>query len=146
MQSFLNLFNCKQLIKSPTRVTDKTSSLLDHIFTNNPSKINQSGVIRTGFSDHYLTYCTRKNIKFPLGKHKTIKFRSMKNYSQLDFLNKLRNMNWLVVMNSQDVNEAWSIFKTIFTGVLDDIAPFKQVRIKGRTEPWMNSAILDLLR
>ena len=70
----------------------------------------------------------------------------MKNYSQLDFLNELRNINWLVVMNSQDVNEAWSIFKTIFTGVLDDIAPFKQVRIKGRTEPWMNSAILDFIK
>ena len=49
-------------------------------------------------------------------------------------------------MNCQDVNEAWLIFKTIFTGILDEIAPFKEVRIKGRTEPWMNSDILDLIR
>ena len=145
-KSFLNLFNCKQLIKSPTRVTDKTSSLLDHIFTNNPNKINQSGIIKTGFSDHYLTYCSRQNVKFSLGKHKTIRFRSIKNYSQLDFLNRLRNIDWSIVMNCQDVNDAWSIFKTIFTGILDEIAPFKQVRIKGRTEPWMNSDILDLIR
>ena len=145
-KSFLNMFNCKQLIKLPTRVTNKTSSLLDHIFTNNPSKINQSGIIKTGFSDHYLTYCSRKNVKFSLGKHKRIKFRSMKNYSQLDFLNKLGNIDWSVVLNCQDVNEAWSIFKAIFTGILDEIAPFKEVRIRGRTEPWMNGDILDLIR
>ena len=75
-----------------------------------------------------------------------IRFRSLKNYSQLDFLIRLRNVNWSRVMSCQDVNEAWSIFKTIFTGILDEIAPFKQVRIKSRTEPWMDSFILDLIR
>ena len=145
-KSFLNLFHCKQLIKVPTRVTNKTSSLLDHIFTNNPNKINQSGIIKTGFSDHYLTYCSRKNVKLSLGQHKTIKFRSMKNYSQLDFLNRLRNIDWSVVLTCQDVNDAWDIFKSIFTGILDEIAPYKEVRIKGRTEPWMTSDILDLIR
>ena len=36
-------------------------------------------------------------------------------------------------------------FKEIFVNILDEIAPFKQVRIKTRTEPWMSSEILALI-
>ena len=64
-KTFFKFYNCKQLINSPTRVTDTTSSLLDHIFTNNSDKINQSGVLPIGFSDHYITFCTRKHIRSP---------------------------------------------------------------------------------
>ena len=43
-KSLLTYYNCKQLVHSPTRVTEKTSTLLDHIFTNNIGKISQTGV------------------------------------------------------------------------------------------------------
>ena len=33
-----------------------------------------------------------------------------------------------------------------FTGALDQIAPSKQIRIKQRTQPWMSSEILDLIK
>ena len=48
-----------QLINTPTRVTANTSSLIDHIYTNNRDKVSQAGVIETGISDHFITYCTR---------------------------------------------------------------------------------------
>ncbi|CAL4069256.1 unnamed protein product [Meganyctiphanes norvegica] len=50
-----------QLINKPTRVTSTTESLIDHIYTNNKNKISQSGVIESGISDHFITFCTRKN-------------------------------------------------------------------------------------
>ena len=134
-KSFLSIFNCKQLVNSPTRVTDKTSTLLDHIFTNNSDKFCQSGVLPVGLSDHYITYCTRKIIRGYVGTHNTIKIRSLKNYSTVDFLTKLRNTDWTIVTNCTDVNTAWSKFKDIFIKILDEIAPSKQVRIKTRTEP-----------
>ena len=59
-KSLLKYYNCKQLVNSPTRVTEKSSTLLDHIFTNNIEKFSQSGVLPMGLSDHYITYCTRK--------------------------------------------------------------------------------------
>ena len=34
-----------QIINKPTRVTNKSTSLIDHIFTNNTAKISQAGVI-----------------------------------------------------------------------------------------------------
>ena len=37
-----------------------TSSLIDHIVTNTPEKISDSGVIHTGISDHSLIFAIRK--------------------------------------------------------------------------------------
>ena len=40
-----------QLIRKPTRTTKHTKTLIDHILTNSPEKIIQSGVIEMGLSD-----------------------------------------------------------------------------------------------
>ena len=133
------------MIETPTRITDSCSSLLDHIITNNSVKIYQSGVLDIGVSDHLITFCSRKIIRGQIGKHKTIKIRSLKNYSLPLFLSKLRNVDWSNVTTCSDVNEAWYNFKTKFTSILDEVAPIKHVRIKTRTEPWINSMILQLI-
>ena len=145
-KQLLNFFSCKQLIKEPTRITETSSSLLDHIFTNNSDKIYQSGVLNVGISDHLIIFCSRKIIRGQIGKHKTIKIRSLKKYSSFEFLNKLRRVDWSTVTNCTNVNEAWDKFQTIFFVVLDEVAPIKNIRIKNRTEPWMNSIILELIR
>ena len=144
-KKFLRSFGCKQIIESPTRITDSCASLLDHIITNNTKKVYQSGVLDIGLSDHLITFCSRKIIKGQIGKHKTIRIRSLKNYSILSLLNNLRNIDWSTVTNCSDVNEAWYNFKTRFIDVLDVVAPIKHVRIKTRTEPWINSMILELI-
>ena len=113
-RQLLNFFSSKQLINEPTRITETSSSLLDHIFTNNSEKIYQSGVLNVGLSDHLIVFCSRKIIRGQIGKHKTIKIRSVKNYSPIEFLNKLRNVDWTIVTNCTDVNKAWDNFKTIF--------------------------------
>ena len=48
----INLHNFKQLIKEPTRVTDTSSTCIDHIFVNKSEKVCQAGVIESGISDH----------------------------------------------------------------------------------------------
>ena len=145
-KKLLRSFGCKQIIESPTRITDTCKSLLDHIITNNTEKIYQSGVLDIGLSDHLITFCSRKIIRGLVGKHKTIKIRSLKNYSAISLLNHLRNIDWSTVTNCYDVNEAWYNFKTRFIEVLDVVAPIKHIRIKSRTEPWINSKILELIR
>ena len=56
--AFLKTFGLTQLIEEPTRTTDKTSTLLDHILINTPSKVTQSGVIHKGISDHDIIFMT----------------------------------------------------------------------------------------
>ena len=145
-EEVLNVFNCKQLIKEVTRETDSSYSCLDHIFTNNAEKCCQAGVIKSGLSDHYITFCTRKIIRGQIGKHNTVKLRSLKNYSTEEFLNKLREADWSIVTGCNNVNDAWGNFKNIFIHILDLVAPVKEIRIKLRTEPWIDYRILQLIK
>jgi len=45
------------IITKPTRVTDSSSTIIDHILTNNAIHTIIPGVIRTDLSDHYSTFC-----------------------------------------------------------------------------------------
>ena len=54
------LYNLSQLINEPTRTTDSSSTLIDHIFTNTPDKVVCSGVSHVSISDHSLIYAFRK--------------------------------------------------------------------------------------
>ena len=136
----------ENIINEPTRVTDNTESCLDHILGNNIEKVFQCGVMPTGFSDHFLVYCTRRSVRMPLHSHNRIRIRSMKKYSVESFNNMLSNCDWSTVLNSECVNTAWMNFKTILTNVLNQIAPERDVRIKIRTEPWMTPAILEKIK
>ena len=60
IKSLYELYQLSQLIKQATRITMTTSSLIDHIVTNTPEKISDSGVIHTGISDHSLIFAIRK--------------------------------------------------------------------------------------
>ena len=50
----VNLFQLTQLIDHPTRITERTASLLDVAIVNNPEKISHSGVLQVGISDRSL--------------------------------------------------------------------------------------------
>ena len=68
-----NMYQYKQLIQEPTRITRNTKSLIDHLFTNKPENIILTGVSKIAISDHYLIYGVRK---FPSLKANTrIEFR-----------------------------------------------------------------------
>ena len=140
------MFNFTQLITEATRVTSNSSTLIDHILSNSCEKICQSGTISIGLSDHFLTYMTRKIVKGQIGKHNFVRMRSLKDYNKDDFILKLSNMSWESVLMCFDVEMAWDSFKTIFHSVLDSVAPVKEVKLKQRTEPWMNSEILQNIR
>ena len=55
-----SLYQYKQLISKPTRVTRTSATLIDLILTNNEENIFKSGVIHLGISDHSLIFTIRK--------------------------------------------------------------------------------------
>ena len=83
----------KQILNTPTRVTDQTSSLIDLIFVNNNQNNSYKTVISTGLSDHDLIACVRKvnNIKY---ESETIRYRDYENYDVNVINNELLNINW----------------------------------------------------
>ena len=70
----------------------------------------------------------------------------MKNYSRDAFLNKLRTTDWSIVTNiKDDVNLALEKFNTLLMLAIDYVAPERIIRIKCRTESWINSEILEAM-
>ena len=50
----------KQLIAFPTRITERSLTLIDLVFTMDSSKITDHGVSPCSISDHSLIYITRQ--------------------------------------------------------------------------------------
>ena len=145
-KEFCTMHGLKQLIDSPTRVTENTSSLLDHILTNTHDKISQVGVIDAGLSDHQITYCTRKIMRAKFNDHKDITIRSLKNYTQDAFVNSLREVNYPNYSQFTDVNVAYEDFISRTTSVIDKLAPEKKVRIKGSNQDWFDNEVHEAIR
>ena len=130
----------------PTRTSANSESLIDHIICSKSEKISLQGNIPLGISDHDVIYCIRhSNKNFPIG-HNTIKIRALRNYNSDIFKQKLHDEDWSPLYKCTDVNDAWLVFKVIFTKVLDSITPLKDVRIKSNSEPWMSYELLDKMR
>ena len=140
-QEFCSLHGLKQLITSPSRVTENSSSLLDHILTNFTDRVSQSGVVDTGLSDHQLIYCTRKVDRTKFNTHKYIRTRSSKNYSQSLYLEKLNEINFPDYSKFTDINDAYSNFTGKVTSVIDQIAPMKEIRVKNNSQDWFDAEI-----
>ena len=60
----------KQVVDKPTRVTEKSSTMIDHVYLNHEDKLVSSSVISTGLTDHMLIYVIRRAVKprFPRGE------------------------------------------------------------------------------
>ena len=89
---FCTMQGLKQLTKSPK--TCSTSTLIDHILVDFPSRVSEKGVIDVGISDHQLIFCTLNILCVKTGGiHKYLNFRSFKNYtvdsSSVEVLEKL---------------------------------------------------------
>lgn len=90
-------------------------------------------------------FCTRKRSKGTFDKHKTVVIRSLKNYNVETFIHKLKLCDWSSMFMASSVEDSWLHFKDLFLSVLNSVAPTKEVRLKQRSEPWLNAHILELI-
>ena len=88
--------NVFPLIRKPTRVTDKTATLIDHILANN-FDVNDShiqGILCNPISDHYAVFHIACNTMMndSLNDNEVIK-RNMSHRNIMRFINELKNQN-----------------------------------------------------
>ena len=61
--TFFKQISVDQLVNEPTRVTDKTITLLDHVLGNRKGYYVRSGILDPGPSQHEMVYTSRKKLK-----------------------------------------------------------------------------------
>ncbi|CAL8083510.1 unnamed protein product [Orchesella dallaii] len=136
---FMNDNNIQHLIKTPTRTTESTMTLIDNIITNKPNLNIACGVVTCTISDHDLIYTVRKKPRNIRSKVKTVTTRTFKN---TDF-NKLREMiktaPWWILKYCNSASEKYNIYEKTLTHILNIHAPLKTFRVKASKKPWMNT-------
>ena len=119
------MYGLEQLIKSATRVTCSTSSLIDHKLTTFPKRVSQQGIIDVGLPDHQLIYCTRKFSRNKVGTVKQITFCSLKKLITAEaYKEALGKVCFPDYENFSDVNKAYENFIQKLISVIDKLAPF----------------------
>ena len=139
-------------IISPTRVTPRSQTLIDNIFSNIIEKDIISGNITTTISDHYMQFVLFKNKTKSKTNIKKAKFA--RNYKSLnkDLLEyDLRNTKWdeILKVNIGDVDFSFESFLKKFNEILDKHAPYKKLslqEVKLSYKPWITTGILNSIK
>ena len=140
----ISLFNLHQIIQAPTRVTNSTKSLIDHIYTNSPDRIKHSTVHQTSMSDHFTVQCTLdyKISRIHTNTQSIITYRSFKHFNHIHFCNDLDSCAFNEIYQTDDPDEAFSSFNKVFCAVYNKHAPIKKKRVKTLSmPPWLNPEI-----
>ena len=148
-QLITSQFGLKQFISSPTRVTHKSTSLIDHIYSNSPHSVSNVSVLPLAISDHYPVICTWscKLNKHTQDHHKYITYRNIKKINLDAFYSDLSQTPFHEVHNHTNPDSALSIWLELFLGVLNKHAPEKRRRVRNRQPPvWLTEEIKTTMK
>ena len=145
LDQLFNVYQLAQLVKDPTRITERSSTLIDLVYTSDKEKFVATGVLNCSISDHSLVYTIRRAKKARAGP-KFIHYRNYKNYTPESFSENLHSPSWEEVNTSLTVNEAWQAFKKTLVGIMDKHAPMSTKRVRASTLPWLNTDIRALMK
>ena len=102
------------LITKPTRITNHSKTLIDHIYVNMPTHQMLSGIALFDISDHLPTFCV---ISMTFKKqNEKIFYRDYKQFNKEDYLQELTRIDWNVKLNNlnNNINETTDdVIKTI---------------------------------
>ena len=90
-ENIINPLSLSQMVKSPTRVTTKTSTLIDLILVNSPKNVKYTGnTCISGNLDHAMVYCAYSVCKQKF-KPKIIRRRDFRNFAADKFKLDMQN-------------------------------------------------------
>ena len=140
LTDFCRSYNLSQLIQTPTRVTESSKSLLDVILASEVKQVQKAEVLQSSVSDHDLVYVTLR-LKKARPKPVFITTRSFKHYNPEAFCNDVSLPPWSVVDIFSDVEDKLYAFDSLFNDILDQHAPVKMFKVRGRPNPCVTDNI-----
>ena len=122
------------VISKPTRVTNTSATLIDHIYTNDITSSFRSGIIINDVADHLGTFCIFHD-KTKKIKPKQIKKRIFNKANTNTFYRKLENTNF-----SDCLDLAYNKFMDIYLAEFDASFPMREVSSRAKSikrQPWL---------
>lgn len=142
----MDSFNLKQVISSPTRVTNTSATLIDHILF--PANVDNVKCdikdLGEGVSDHAVVCCELTG-DASVSKTKVI-FRNLENIDKDLLENLLALTPFENIVNLTDINQKVYLFNTMLLNLFDVLAPKRDKIIGKRRQPWFTDTIKQMVK
>ena len=146
--TFLSANNVLPCIHHPSRVSDKSESVIDNIFTNAIGSLT-FGNILTQISDHFSQILVMKNSKIVYNK--TVSFKH--DFSKLNEQNSTEDFNnqefSFLELNNMDINAKFDRFLEVLSSLSDkhaSITKRSKKEIKFKNKPWIKCKIQKMIK
>ena len=136
------------LINKPTRVTPKTATIIDNIFTKEYKNENKylTGILTTDISDHYPIF----HIASFENKPQEDNFHLIRliNSSNLEkYINAIQNYDWSRVNHYDSCQTAFSHFSEALKDIFHVAFPIIKVKQRYRNRlPWLTDGLKDAIK
>ena len=135
-------------ITKPTRVTPKSATLIDNIFSNSLSNDNKilNGILYTDISDHFPIFHIDYSTKIDICPRYITK-RTFSDKGFQNFTDAIHNEKWGDVISIEDPQFAYSLFHNKFSKIYEDCFPYKTVKVgyKNR-KPWLTDSLKKCIK
>jgi hypothetical protein len=149
-EKYLNMLyanNFLPIITKPTRLTDHTKTLIDHIYTNVYSDQISSGILLFDLSDHLpvfsiINMCTKRNKKRRV-------FRDYSKFKSENYLNDIEKIGNSLYQEGGDLNEITNHVVNSIKTISNKHARIKTVsnsKQKQLDKPWITNGILKSVK
>ena len=149
-----------QLVSRPTRITDNSATLIDHVYTNNLENTISCNIVTVDISDHLATLTTIKlgnaseRIDFRNTTSATTEQSSYRIFNEANdqnFKNLVAEVDWSSVIDPNiNAEKNFDYFMQIYNENYNTAYPPKNVRVRRKNErvnpkpwilPWLEDAI-----
>ena len=134
-----------ELITVPTRVTDTSETLLDHIWAST-SYCSTSGVLDSGISDHYSTFLLLEQKIKPANKSPTFQKRTLKEANISSLKEALAQTDWSPITSTQNPVLSYNAFFQTFYKEFNIHCPIVTKKSRSKKDiplhPWMTKGLL----
>ena len=150
-RNFINMMNgyfFRPVITRPTRFSENTATLIDHIWVNSVHDVI-SCVFYCDITDHCPVFCRINTPTKPKDSLIKIKFRDMSHVNNLRFNEMIRNTDWnLVLRGLNNVNDMVIKLLDILDKYYNTCFPFKTktVSVKRLYKPWITKALHNSIK
>ena len=138
-------------INKPTRAGKKSATAIDHIIANCIVDGQfKTAILKTDLTAHFPIAMALKTDE-PVHQSQEVQNVHKRNYDEKaieSFKQRLPEIDWAELKNSEDPNEAYKHFFETFILVYDNFFPKVKVRIKTKSlnSPWTTKGTLILIK
>ena len=142
-------FGLHRIVNMPTRVTDQSATLIDHIYSNTYANILTTVVPNICSSVNSPVFVSRKTngscgVK---NTHYTISYRSFKNFDERKFIDDLKSTHLDIIKVFDGVNDIVDTWSDLFCDIVDKHLPLRQHHARRKQQPkWLSTDTIEAFK